>query len=73
MMERVMFQADRLLLERARRAARRRGITFPELIREALQHELGGRAEQPRALSCIGIIDAKGEARRRKYVPEPWR
>jgi hypothetical protein len=73
MMERVMFQADRLLLERARRTARRRGITFPEFVRQALEHELDARADQPRALSCVGIIDTRGQARRREYAPEPWR
>lgn len=68
-----MFQADRPLLERARRTARRRGITFPELVRQALEHELGARADEPRPLSSVGIIDTKGQARHREYAPEPWR
>jgi hypothetical protein len=73
MMERVMVQADKTLLERARRAARERGVTFPQLVREALEHELTTRGEPARALSCIGAIHTGGDARRRAYKPDPWR
>ncbi|MET0762889.1 MAG: hypothetical protein ABWZ63_11240 [Thermoleophilaceae bacterium] len=72
-MERVMIQADRALLERARRAARERGVTFPQLVREALEHELATRADPPRGLSCSGAISTGGRARERAYEPDVWR
>jgi hypothetical protein len=70
-MERVMIQADRDLLERARVAARQRGISFPALVREAIEHELRETGQPP--LTCIGLIDAGGRARERVYEPDPWR
>jgi hypothetical protein len=73
MMERVMIQADKTLLERARRAARDRGVTFPQLVREALEHELTTRTEPPRPLSCVGAIDTGGRARQQAYEPDSWR
>jgi hypothetical protein len=72
-MERVMIQADRELLEQARRAAHERGVTFPQLVREALAHELAARAEPPRPLSCVGVIRTGGQARGRAYEPDEWR
>jgi hypothetical protein len=68
-----MIQADRRLLERARRAAHERGVTFPQLVREALEHELAGRAESSRPLSCVGVISTSGRARERAYEPDAWR
>jgi len=73
MMERVMIQAERALLERARRAARERGVTFPQLVREALEHELGSRPRSPRRLSCVGAIATGSRARERAYEPDAWR
>jgi hypothetical protein len=70
-MERVMIQADRALLDRARRAARERGVTFPQLVREA--HELGPRSGSPPRLSSAGVISTGGRARERAYEPEAWR
>jgi hypothetical protein len=70
-MERVMIQADRELLERARVAARQRGVSFPAFVREAIEHELGDGRQPP--LTCIGVIDAGGRARERVYEPDPWR
>jgi hypothetical protein len=68
-----MIQADRALLERARRAALERGVTFPQFVREALERELATRASRPRPLSCAGVIVSGGEARRRRYEPDAWR
>lgn len=68
-----MIQADKALLERARRAARERGVTFPQLVREALEHELGSRVQSPRRLSCVGAIATGGRARARTYEPDAWR
>jgi hypothetical protein len=72
-MKRVMIQADRALLERARRAARERGVTFPQLVREALERELASRFEPPRRLSCAGVVSSDGRARERAYEPDAWR
>ncbi len=68
-----MIQADSTLLERARRAARERGVTFPQLVRDALEHELATRSEPPRQLTCAGVISTRGRARERVYEPDPWR
>jgi hypothetical protein len=73
LMERVMIQADPALLERARRAARKRGVSFPQLVRDALEHELAARADPPRRLSCSGVMSAGGRARERAYEPDVWR
>ena len=72
-MQRVMIQVDPALLERAKREARRRGVSFPQLVREALTRELALSAEPIAALSCIGAIDTQGRARERDYRPDPWR
>lgn len=68
-----MIQADRALLERARRAAHARGVSFPQLVREALEHELAARGEAARPLSCAGAISTGGRARERAYEPDAWR
>jgi hypothetical protein len=72
-MDRVMIQADRTLLERARRAARERGVTFPQLVRDALEHELGPTSGAPNQLSSTGAISTGGRARERAYEPDAWR
>lgn len=68
-----MIQADRALLERARRTARERGVTFPQLVRDALEHELASRSGPQRRLRCVGVVSTGGEARGRPYEPDPWR
>jgi hypothetical protein len=68
-----MIQADRALLERARRAARERGVTFPQFVRDALERELATRAQAPRPLTCAGVITTGGKARKRSYAPDTWR
>lgn len=72
-MQRVMIQVDTGLLERAKSEARRRGVSFPQLVRDALTRELILSAEPAMTLSCIGTVDSKGAARTRDYRPEPWR
>lgn len=72
-MQRVMIQMEPALLERAKRAARERGVSFPQLIREALARELALSATPVQPLSCVGVISTGGEARGREYEPEPWR
>ena len=67
-----MIQADEGLLERARREAGERGVTFPQFVREALEHELGSLRSSGQ-LACAGVISTGGRARRRRYKPDPWR
>ncbi len=66
-----MIQADESLLARARSAASERGVTFPQLVRDALEHEL--RDTTPGSLSSAGTIDSGGKARKRAYRPDAWR
>jgi hypothetical protein len=66
-----MIQADEALLARARKAAGERGITFPQLVRVALENELGGN--EPAPLSSTGTVDTGGKARLRQYQPDAWR
>jgi len=73
MMQRVMIQADRTLLERAQRAAHERGVSFPKLVREALERELAMSAASPKPLSCVGIISTGGRAGAGTYEPDAWR
>jgi hypothetical protein len=68
-----MIQADRELLERARQAAHDRGVTFPQLVREALEHELATRVAPRERLSSVGVISTDGRARKREYQPDAWR
>ncbi len=73
MMQRVMIQADRTLLQRAQQAAHERGVSFPQLVRESLERELALSAVQPRPISCAGVVSTGGKARARTYQPEAWR
>lgn len=72
-MRRVMIQADTALLERAQRAAHERGVSFPKLVREALERELSLSAVPPKPLSCVGVISTEGQARTGTYEPDAWR
>jgi hypothetical protein len=73
------------LLERARRVARERGVEVPQLVHEALEHEIGHAAlrstrddgEQP-PLTCIGAFhsgrgDLSKLASEDVFEPEPFR
>jgi hypothetical protein len=76
-MKRVMVQADPALLERARHTADRRGITFPQLVRDALEHELASEGPQPAPTSIGGFDSGQGDLARRAdadhYEPPPFR
>lgn len=80
-------EVDAELLERARQVADERGVAVPQLVREALEHELaeltaksqraedGG--EQP-PLTCIGAFSSgRGDlsklASEDVFEPEPFR
>lgn len=62
----------------ARRAARERGIDVPQVVREALEHELGEeKGEQP-PVTCIGMFDSgrsdlSKRASRDEFEPRPFR
>jgi nucleotide-binding universal stress UspA family protein len=73
MMQRVMIQAERSLLDRAQQTARERGVSFPQLVREALERELAVNATPVRPLTCVGVISTGGQARARVYEPDAWR
>jgi hypothetical protein len=73
MMQRVMIQADRALLDRVHQAARERRVTFPQLVREALERELALSTAPPSKLSCAGVISTEGRARTGVYEPDLWR
>jgi hypothetical protein len=80
MMQRLMIQAEPELVERAKRRARERGVSVAQVVREALEHELGEDGEEPLAppLRCIGIgRSGRGDLSRRasedEYEPEPFR
>lgn len=74
MMQRVMIQAERSLLARAQQAAHERGVSFPQLVREALERELAVNAAPARPLACVGILSTGGRARTGgAYEPDAWR
>jgi hypothetical protein len=73
MMQRVMIQAERSLLERAQQAAHERGVSFPQLVREALERELAVTVNTPKPIACVGVISTGGEARGGTYQPDRWR
>ncbi len=80
MMQRLMIQAEPELVERARRRARERGVSVAQVVREAIEHELGSSEEEriPPSLNCIGAFSSeRGDLSRRasedEFEPEPFR
>lgn len=73
------------LLAQARRIARERGMEVPELVHEALEHEIGPAAAEPIGdegeqppLTCIGAFrsgraDVSKLASEDAFEPEPFR
>jgi post-segregation antitoxin (ccd killing protein) len=83
--EKASVEIEGELLERARRVARERGVEVPQLVHDALEHEIGqvapaqpqDEAEQP-ALTCIGAFrsgrgDLSKLASEDVFEPEPFR
>jgi hypothetical protein len=75
-----MIQAEPELVERARRRAAERGVSVAQVVREAIEHELGPADEEriPPPLTCIGIgrsgrTDLSQLASEDIYEPAPWR
>ncbi len=81
MMRRLMIQASPELVEQAKRRARERGVSVAQVVREALEHELGVGGEEepiPPPLKCIGIAssgrsDLSRLASEDIFEPEPFR
>lgn len=75
-MKRMMIQADDALLDRARRRAADRGVSVAQLVREALERELGPAAPTP-DVRCAGTFrSGQGDLARRAsddYEPQPFR
>lgn len=69
-----MIQADEDLLRRARHAAARRGVSIAQLVREALERELGPERQPPPL--WVGKFrsqhgDLSERASRDEYEPDP--
>ena len=80
MMQRLMIQAEPELVERAKRRARERGVSVAQIVREAMEHELGTGDEErvPPPFTLIGAFSSEhGDLSRRasedEYEPEPFR
>lgn len=78
MMKRMIIQADERLLDRAREAAHSRGISIAQLVREALEKELGSaRRRKPRILGAFeskpGTMSAREATERGRVPPRSWR
>jgi hypothetical protein len=81
MMQRLMIQADPELVERAKRRARERGVSVAQVVREAMEHELGvADEEEPLApaLRHVGVVSSgHGNLARLAsediFEPEPFR
>lgn len=72
-MERVMIQAEPEFLDRVRRAAQDHHVSFPEYVRQALEHEMLTRGPRPPLPQSGGVINTGGAANRGEYEPDPWR
>jgi hypothetical protein len=71
------IEVDAELLARAQRVAEERGVAVPQLVQEALEHELGGENPQP-PFSLIGAFtagrsDLSARASRDEFESQPYR
>lgn len=78
MMRRMMIQADEDLLDRARLRAADRGVSVAQLIREAIEHELGPAGPAPEILCGGSFSSGEGDlagrtSRDDAYEPPPFR
>lgn len=76
-LRRMMFQADDELLARAKRRASERGVSVAQLVRDALEKELGDSGQAPPPATIIGVgrserTDLSRLASEDLYEPEPW-
>jgi post-segregation antitoxin (ccd killing protein) len=85
--EKASVEIEGELLERARRVARERGVEVPQLVHDALEHEIDAAApratgdegeREQLALTCIGAFhsgrgDLSKLASEDVFEPEPFR
>jgi hypothetical protein len=77
-MKRFVLQADDALLERAREVAHERGVSIAQVVRDALEKELGPGRSRPRS-RLIGAFEsgerdtARKASRTARTPPRPWR
>ncbi len=74
-----MIQAEPELIERTKRRASERGVSVAQVVREAIEHELGPIESEriPPPLTCIGAFssgrsDLSELASGDIYEPDPW-
>lgn len=76
-MQRIMVQADETLLRRARSVAADRGVSLAQLVRDALERELGTGGPQPEIRSAGSFASSERDLSRRasddEYEPPPFR
>lgn len=80
MMQRLMIQAEPALVERAKRRAAERGVSVAQVVRDAMEHELGPAYDEeqiPPPLTCIGAFssgrsDLSELASGDFYEPDLW-
>jgi hypothetical protein len=80
MMQRVMIQADKKLIDRVKRRAMQRGVSFAQVVREGMEREVGEEpagVRQP-PLRIIGAFssgrsDLSRRAGEDEYEPPPFR
>ena len=76
-MKRFMIQAEEELIARARDMAHRRGVSLAQVVRDALEKELGVPARpRPRIIGAFpsGKRDlARQASDTSEYQPPPWR
>jgi hypothetical protein len=76
-MKRIMIQADEDLIARAKDAAHQRGVSVAQLVRDALEQQLGPpRRPRTRLIGAFnsGETDvARRSARTPSVPPRPWR
>lgn len=77
-MRRIMIQADQSLVDRAKRRAAERGVSVAQIVREALERELGPAAPVPDVRCAGAFASGRGDLARRAstagdYEPPPFR
>jgi hypothetical protein len=75
-MKRMMIQADEALLRRARSVAADRGVSVAQVVRDALERELGAAGAQPEIRSVGAFRSVDGDLSLRasddEFVPPPF-
>jgi hypothetical protein len=77
LVKRIMIQADEELLARTRAVAAERGVSIAQVVRDALEQEVG-RGGRPRTKLIGAFRSGRGDLGRRsarvtRVPPPPWR